>query len=445
MSQSGMVSIFQDFPFSPDMVSEIKVVTSSYEPQYGSSTSRPDHGHHQVRDGPVPRRGLRLPPERRPERQASGAPRTSRRSRSTTSAPTSAARSRSPACGRTRSRAYFYVDVEGFRQTGGANRPTLSIPSLKERAGDFSDWRDANGNLIPIYDPATTRVVRRRRRPRPLPRQHHPGQPDQPPRPAVAAVPAPAHERQPAQQLPGADRDTGHHPGRHQLLLRAVRHVRRPEGPPVRLHLAPARPGEVLLAPAPRDRQRHLLRPAELVGQPAQLGPHLRPQPPQPPHLRLPEPERGLRQRQRRRRGQAAEDRGRRRLQRAAPDLASATASPSGAATPASTSATSPRGRPTRSATSSPGSRGATRSRSGASTATSAATSHTNGNQAGSFSFGRGATGVLGENSGNPIASFLLGAVDSGNVDFRTAPNAYPRQTAWIFHAGDTWNVDLAS
>ena len=31
MSQSGMVSIFQDFPFSPDMVSEIKVVSSSYD------------------------------------------------------------------------------------------------------------------------------------------------------------------------------------------------------------------------------------------------------------------------------------------------------------------------------------------------------------------------------------------------------------------------------
>src|SRR5207245_9789366 len=39
MSQSGMVSISQDFPFSPDMVSEVKVLTSSYEPQYGASTS----------------------------------------------------------------------------------------------------------------------------------------------------------------------------------------------------------------------------------------------------------------------------------------------------------------------------------------------------------------------------------------------------------------------
>ena len=30
---------------------------------------------------------------------------------------------------------------------------------MKERNGDFSDWRDASGNLIPIYDPATTRVL----------------------------------------------------------------------------------------------------------------------------------------------------------------------------------------------------------------------------------------------------------------------------------------------
>jgi hypothetical protein len=34
-----MVSIFQDFPYSPDMVSEIKVVSSSYDAQYGSTTS----------------------------------------------------------------------------------------------------------------------------------------------------------------------------------------------------------------------------------------------------------------------------------------------------------------------------------------------------------------------------------------------------------------------
>ncbi len=38
MSQGGMVSILKDFPMSPDMVSEIKVLTSGYAPEYGSST-----------------------------------------------------------------------------------------------------------------------------------------------------------------------------------------------------------------------------------------------------------------------------------------------------------------------------------------------------------------------------------------------------------------------
>jgi outer membrane receptor protein involved in Fe transport len=38
MSQGGMVSIFQDFPMSPDMVSEVKVLTSNYAPEYGSTT-----------------------------------------------------------------------------------------------------------------------------------------------------------------------------------------------------------------------------------------------------------------------------------------------------------------------------------------------------------------------------------------------------------------------
>ena len=42
---------------------------------------------------------------------------------------------------------------------------------------------------------------------------------------------------------------------------------------------------------------------------------------------------------------------------------------------------------------------------------------HANGNEAGSFNFGDGATGILGVNSGNEVASFLLGAADSANVD----------------------------
>ena len=67
---------------------------------------------------------------------------------------------------------------------------------------------------------------------------------------------------------------------------------------------------------------------------------------------------------------------------------------------------------------------------------------HGNGNQAGTFTFGRGSTGLVGINSGSPIASFLLGAVDSANAAFRAVDSAYPRQNAWILFAGDTWTVN---
>ena len=54
-------------------------------------------------------------------------------------------------------KSFFYFDHERYRQKGGSSSNLLSIPSMQERAGDFRDWRDGNGNLIPIYDPATLR------------------------------------------------------------------------------------------------------------------------------------------------------------------------------------------------------------------------------------------------------------------------------------------------
>jgi hypothetical protein len=66
---------------------------------------------------------------------------------------------------------------------------------------------------------------------------------------------------------------------------------------------------------------------------------------------------------------------------------------------------------------------------------------HSGGNQMGTFGFGRTETGLLGLNSGNPIASFLLEAVDYAWVDFRTVSSNYPRQRAYIAHFGDTWKV----
>ena len=54
---------------------------------------------------------------------------------------------------------FFYYLNERFRIRGGVFRPTISIPSLKQRQGDFTDWVDASGNLIPIFDPLTTRTL----------------------------------------------------------------------------------------------------------------------------------------------------------------------------------------------------------------------------------------------------------------------------------------------
>ena len=68
---------------------------------------------------------------------------------------------------------------------------------------------------------------------------------------------------------------------------------------------------------------------------------------------------------------------------------------------------------------------------------------HANGNQAGSFNFGAGATGLLGVNSRQPDRQLPArrrrqrerGLSAQCQVD-------YPRQNAWILHAGDTWRVN---
>ena len=154
MSQSGMVSIFQDFPYSPDMVSEIKVVSSSYDAQYGSTTGgqivavtksgqEKFHGaafeyfQHDSLNANQWGATEKSPLEKHNFGGNLGGP------------------MKIPGLWSNSVKTYFYADVEGYRQEGGATRNTLSIPSMKERAGDFSDWRDASGNLIPIYDPAT--------------------------------------------------------------------------------------------------------------------------------------------------------------------------------------------------------------------------------------------------------------------------------------------------
>jgi hypothetical protein len=53
-------------------------------------------------------------------------------------------------------RTFFMVSYEGLRSRSFATR-TTTVPTLLERQGDFSQTRAANGSLITIYNPFTTR------------------------------------------------------------------------------------------------------------------------------------------------------------------------------------------------------------------------------------------------------------------------------------------------
>ena len=56
-----------------------------------------------------------------------------------------------------KNRTFFFASYEGFRNrtTSPVTFSTIPLPEMYQ--GDFSNWKDANGNLIPIYDPSTTR------------------------------------------------------------------------------------------------------------------------------------------------------------------------------------------------------------------------------------------------------------------------------------------------
>ncbi|MGH9839100.1 MAG: carboxypeptidase regulatory-like domain-containing protein [Blastocatellia bacterium] len=54
-------------------------------------------------------------------------------------------------------RTFFFFAYEGSRRREG-QVSTLTVPTLPQRQGDFSQTRNAQGQVIPIYDPATTRT-----------------------------------------------------------------------------------------------------------------------------------------------------------------------------------------------------------------------------------------------------------------------------------------------
>lgn len=156
MSQSGMVA-FNDFRMTPDMISEFRVMTSTYSAEYGNSTG-----------------GQIIVTTRSGTDQFHGAGFEYLRNKwlnatqFTTNREAGDQRPKDnehefgfsfggplwiPKIYNGRKyRTYFFTDIEFFRIAGGASRPVRSIASLQERQGDFSDWP------YPIYDPSTTRL-----------------------------------------------------------------------------------------------------------------------------------------------------------------------------------------------------------------------------------------------------------------------------------------------
>ena len=61
--------------------------------------------------------------------------------------------------------------------------------------------------------------------------------------------------------------------------------------------------------------------------------------------------------------------------------------------------------------------------------------------ESGTASFDNMETGLRDVNSGSPVASFLLGLADSGNLSVRPYGMWSARWGSWIAHVGDTWKV----
>ncbi|MEX2262350.1 MAG: TonB-dependent receptor [Bryobacteraceae bacterium] len=55
-----------------------------------------------------------------------------------------------------RNRTFFFFNIEEWRYRRNA-QPIFRVPTEAERNGDFSQLRDATGNQIPLFDPASTR------------------------------------------------------------------------------------------------------------------------------------------------------------------------------------------------------------------------------------------------------------------------------------------------
>ena len=141
MNQSGMVALQTDFGMSPDITSEVKVLTANYDAQYGDTTSGQliiktksggeqfhGAGYEYLRNdafnafvwGVDP--GSKKPADKENDYGAN------------VGGPILLPKLHGP---NSWAKGYFYFNWEGFKDHGGATSSTLSIASLNDRNGNF--------------------------------------------------------------------------------------------------------------------------------------------------------------------------------------------------------------------------------------------------------------------------------------------------------------------
>lgn len=156
MSQSGMVAADKDWPMSPDMVQEVSVVEGNYSVQYGNSASMvinmvTKSGTNQLHGG-----GFEYLRNTSLNAAPWGSSQKGVDQEHEFGGDIGGPAKYIPGLWSHFMKTYFYVNLTGYRINGGVSLPVLTVPTLQERQGDFSDWKDSSGNLIPIYNPNTT-------------------------------------------------------------------------------------------------------------------------------------------------------------------------------------------------------------------------------------------------------------------------------------------------
>jgi Carboxypeptidase regulatory-like domain len=150
LSQTGMVALGSDFPISPEAVGEINVLTSNYDPQYGATTGAvivastkagTDNYHggayefNRNTDFNARPFGVFSRPE---DIENDGG------------AYVGGPLKFLPGFRSTNRKSYFFINFEIYRSVGATTKPLLTVPTSQMRNGDFSQWP------YPIYDPTTT-------------------------------------------------------------------------------------------------------------------------------------------------------------------------------------------------------------------------------------------------------------------------------------------------